>query len=159
MWQVSDALDAMLKRRAACVARHAHDPGLHAPPWFIIVDLRACKGCDFGGAQELIKLAALVQGRGGQLRVAQPLMHVGDALTIASGGQFGPSFLSFDEELRRAEDSILAVHGGGTLPSLESFPVTSQLAEYVRRGFDKTVPVTALRLDCDGALRTPEDPP
>ncbi|EOD06217.1 hypothetical protein EMIHUDRAFT_121358 [Emiliania huxleyi CCMP1516] len=27
------------------------------PPWFVILDLAACKGCDFGAVQELIKLS------------------------------------------------------------------------------------------------------
>ena len=109
--QVSDALHSMLKRREECIARHAHDLGLHAPPWFIIADMRACKGIDFGGAAELIKLSNLVASRGGELRIAEPTAYIAAALAVASDGKLGPRFDSFEDELRTAEDAILAAHG------------------------------------------------
>lgn len=138
--QLSEQVNDMLARRDACVSRHSQEPELHAPPWFIIVDLRACKGIDFGGAQELVKLAALVLGRGGELRLAQPSTRVAATIVAAAAGKLGPTFLTFEEELHRSESLILARHGGTELPSLEDLPVSSGISELIRAGFHKTSP-------------------
>jgi len=124
--QLAGALDDLLRRRAQCIARHAHDPSLHAPPWFVIVDARGCRGCEFGGAQELCKMEKLVEEQGGTLRIAQPPAHVAAAIEAASQRPYG-DFLSFDDELRNAEDRILAQHAP-PLPDLNQARLPSTLS-------------------------------
>ena len=140
--QLGDALDALLARRAACEARHAHEPSLHAPPWFVLVDLRRCSGVDFGGAQQLCSMHANVRQHGGELRFAGPSAFVAAAIDAASSrgpcGALGP-FLPFDDELRRAENEILAAHGPPA-PDLQSVAVDLPTARSIRLGFTKTHP-------------------
>ena len=135
--QLGEALEALLDRRAACVARHAlDDPLLHAPPWYVVVDARRCSGCDFGGVQELCKMRQVVAQSGGELRMAGAPPHVAAAIERASPGSFAP-FLTFDDELRRAEDAILEAHGPPQ-PTLRDVVVDASTSRLVRAGFGKT---------------------
>lgn len=135
--QLGNALEALLARRAACVARNLRtDPLLHSPPWYVVVDARRCSGCDFGGVQELCKMRRTVAQSGGELRMAGAAPHVAAAIERASPGAFTP-FLTFDDELRRAEDAILEAHGPPQ-PTLQDVKVDASTSRLIRSGFGKT---------------------
>ena len=74
-----------------CGGDEAAPPVPVMPPWFVILDLAACKGCDFGAVQELIKLSETVADRGGALRLTLPPAHVQAALESGSRGLLGQS--------------------------------------------------------------------
>lgn len=100
--QLSDALDNCLARRARCPAQH-----VHTPPWFVIVDARAVKGCDFGALQDLEKMLKAVVAEGGIFRVAQPPPPVAYAIERALEGSMG-ELASFNATLHMAEDAVIA---------------------------------------------------
>ena len=67
--QLSEALDALVARRERCIKSHADQPELHSPPWFVLLDARLVRGCDFGGAREILRMHAAVKRKGGELRI------------------------------------------------------------------------------------------
>ena len=110
---VQSLIEAHEKQASSPAAAFPSAPNIAAPaPWFIIVDLASCKGCDFGAVQELLKLHEAVTSAGGTLRVTLPPQHVRAALECGSAGRLG-SFDDLQQTLRECEDSIIAA---GMLP-------------------------------------------
>ena len=104
--QLADAVATVLTERErgptdpSVAAEAAH---LIGAPWFVIVDMRAVKGCDFGAAEELSKFKAAVARRGGTLRIAQPPSAVAAAIQVHP-----------DRDQRGASEEGEEVHGTTT---------------------------------------------
>ena len=138
--QLSKALEALVARRERCMEMYQHDPSLHSPPWFVLLDARGCRGCDFGGAREILRMHAAVKRKGGELRIMGAPPRVAAAYTAASGGVIGLDHASFEEEMKRAEDLIIAMHAvEPTLPDLARLVTSEAESDYIRTGFHKTV--------------------
>ena len=95
-----------------CGGDEAAPPVPVMPPWFVILDLAACKGCDFGAVQELIKLSETVADRGGALRLTLPPAHVQAALESGSRGLLG-QLEGLQQTLCECEDAIIAACAPG----------------------------------------------
>jgi len=137
--QLAAALEALVDRREQCIRRHAHEPELHSPPWFVLFDARGCRGCDFGGALEILRMHAAVKRKGGELRIMGAPPKVAAAYTAASGGAVGLDHASFEEEMKRAEDLVIAAHAEEPcLPDLAGLATSEAESELIRQGFHKT---------------------
>ena len=137
--QLAKALAALVERREQGIKRHPHEPGLHAPPWFVLLDARGCRGCDFGGAREILSMHASVKRKGGELRIMGAPPQVAAAYKAASGGVIGLDHASFEEEMKRAEDAIIATHSiDPSLPDLATLATSDAESEFIRTGFHKT---------------------
>ena len=79
-------------------------------PWFVLIDLSACEGCDFGAMQEMVKMRSAVEAEGGHFRVTVPPAHSREAVERAAAGQLG-KLDELQQTLRECEDSILCAHG------------------------------------------------
>ncbi|KAL1528416.1 hypothetical protein AB1Y20_009765 [Prymnesium parvum] len=89
-------------------ARDDSMKGASAPqPWFVIFDMRAVKGCDFGSVQELVKLKLATDRRGGTMRIAQPPAHVMRGIQAAARGTFD-RIVDLQDTLRECEDILLS---------------------------------------------------
>ena len=85
----------------------AEAPPTLTAPWFVVLDLRACQGCDFGAAEELAKMADVISAAGGKLRLAEPPPHVARAIYRVARGRLH-ELASFQDMLRACEDTLIA---------------------------------------------------
>jgi len=140
--QLSKALEALVARRERCIKSHADQPELHSPPWFVLLDARLVRGCDFGGAREILSMHAAVKRKGGELRIMGALPQVAAAYKAASGGKIGGlGHASFEEEMRRAEDAIIVSHSVDPsllVRDLTALRTSEAESDFIRTGFHKT---------------------